>query len=203
MIIPDAMQALLALGASVKKNGVPSQTLDLVNLRASQINGCSVCVDMHSRDLKKAGETGERLFAVAAWRDNPCFTEEERAALRCVRPSPGSATGRIQFPMKSGRRPHGTMRKGARGPYPRYRQHQRLESAQCRSPAGGGRLEGLSAAIFFFERTSNRTNSVSESADAAENPVPAVLSEDLISTRRSRAQKRHALRPHPSPRRQS
>jgi AhpD family alkylhydroperoxidase len=81
MIIPDAMQALLALGASVKKNGVPSQTLDLVNLRASQINGCSVCVDMHSRDLKKACETGERLFAVAAWRDNPCFTEEERAAL--------------------------------------------------------------------------------------------------------------------------
>jgi AhpD family alkylhydroperoxidase len=55
MIMPDAMQTLLALGASARKNGVPSQTLDLVNLRASQINGCSVCVDMHSRNLKKAG----------------------------------------------------------------------------------------------------------------------------------------------------
>jgi len=81
LIIPDAMQALLALGASVKKAGVPSRTLDLVTLRASQINGCSVCVDMHSRDLKKAGETDERLFAVAAWRDNPSFTDAERAAL--------------------------------------------------------------------------------------------------------------------------
>jgi AhpD family alkylhydroperoxidase len=81
MIIPDAMQALLALGASVKKAGVPSRTLDLVYLRASQINGCSVCVDMHSRDLKKAGETDERLFAVVTWRDNPCFTDTERAAL--------------------------------------------------------------------------------------------------------------------------
>ncbi len=81
MIIPEAMQALLALGASAKKAGVPLRTLDLINLRASQINGCSVCVDMHSRDLKKAGETDERIFAVAAWRDNPSFTDAERAAL--------------------------------------------------------------------------------------------------------------------------
>jgi AhpD family alkylhydroperoxidase len=81
MILPDAMQALHALGASARKGGVPSRTLDLVQLRASQINGCSVCVDMHSRDLKKAGETDERLFTVTAWRDAPCFTDAERAAL--------------------------------------------------------------------------------------------------------------------------
>ena len=81
MLVPDAMQALLALSASVKKGGVPSRTLDLVHLRASQINGCSVCVDMHARDLKKAGETDERLFTVAAWRDAPYFTDAERAAL--------------------------------------------------------------------------------------------------------------------------
>ena len=56
-------------------------TLELVHLRASQINGCSVCVDMHARELKKAGETDERLFAVAAWRDAPYFTDAERAAL--------------------------------------------------------------------------------------------------------------------------
>ena len=56
-------------------------TRELVHLRASQINGCSVCVDMHARELKKAGETDERLFAVAAWRDAPYFTDAERAAL--------------------------------------------------------------------------------------------------------------------------
>jgi AhpD family alkylhydroperoxidase len=81
MVVPEAMEALLALGASAKNGGVPPRTLDLVHLRASQINGCSVCVDMHSRDLKKAGETDERLFAVAAWRETPYFTDAERAAL--------------------------------------------------------------------------------------------------------------------------
>jgi AhpD family alkylhydroperoxidase len=81
MIVPDAMQALQALGTSVKKGGVPSRTRDLVYLRASQINGCSVCVEMHSRDLKRAGETDERVFAVAAWREAPYFTDAERAAL--------------------------------------------------------------------------------------------------------------------------
>ena len=81
MIVPEAMQAMLALSAAAKKGGLPSRTLDLIYLRASQINGCSVCVDMHARDLKKAGETDERLFAVAAWRDAPYFTGPERAAL--------------------------------------------------------------------------------------------------------------------------
>ncbi len=81
MIVPDAMQALQALGKSVDKGSVPSRTLELVNLRASQINGCSVCVDGHPRIAKKAGETDERLFAVAAWRDAPYFTDAERAAL--------------------------------------------------------------------------------------------------------------------------
>jgi AhpD family alkylhydroperoxidase len=81
MIVPDVLQTLYALGASVKKGGVPPRTLELVHLRASQINGCSLCVDMHARDLKKAGETDERLFAVAAWRDAPYFTDAERAAL--------------------------------------------------------------------------------------------------------------------------
>ena len=81
MIVPDALPALLALGKAAKNGGVPTRTLELVHLRASQINGCGVCVDMHARDLKKAGETDERLFAVAAWRDAPYFSEAERAAL--------------------------------------------------------------------------------------------------------------------------
>lgn len=66
MVLPDAMQALQALAASAMKGGISSNTVNLVLLRASQINGCSVCVDMHARDAKKAGETDERLFAVAA-----------------------------------------------------------------------------------------------------------------------------------------
>src|SRR5262245_23809785 len=81
MVVPDAMQALQTLGQSAEKGGVPSRTLGLVHLRASQIIGCSLCVDMHPRYLKKAGETDERLFAVAAWRDAPYFTNAERAAL--------------------------------------------------------------------------------------------------------------------------
>jgi len=81
MIIPDAMQALLALGKSAEKGGVPSKTIGLVQLRASQINGCSVCTDMHPRYMKEAGETDERLHTVAAWRDAPYFTDAERAAL--------------------------------------------------------------------------------------------------------------------------
>jgi len=80
-VIPDAMKALTALGTSAQKGGVPKKTLDLVFLRASQINGCSFCVEMHARDLKKEGETDERLFAVAAWREAPYFSDAERAAL--------------------------------------------------------------------------------------------------------------------------
>src|SRR5437868_3597055 len=80
-VVPDALKALNALATSISKGGVPNSTLELVRLRASQINGCSMCVEMHARDLKKAGETDERLFAVAAWREAPYFSDAERAAL--------------------------------------------------------------------------------------------------------------------------
>src|SRR5438034_5699458 len=80
MIVPDAMQALQALGKTAEQDGVPPRTLSLVHLRASQINGCSVCVDMAFR-FKKADDTNERLFAVAAWREAPYFSDGERAAL--------------------------------------------------------------------------------------------------------------------------
>jgi AhpD family alkylhydroperoxidase len=81
MLVPDAFQALMALGKSAKSGGLPAGTAMLVHLRASQINGCGFCVDMHARELKHAGETNERIFAVAAWRDTPYFTDAERAAL--------------------------------------------------------------------------------------------------------------------------
>jgi AhpD family alkylhydroperoxidase len=81
VMLPDAMQALMSLANVTRGGGVSDRTLELVNLRASQINGCSVCVDGHPRLAKKAGETDERLFAVSAWRDTPYFNEAERAAL--------------------------------------------------------------------------------------------------------------------------
>ena len=81
MVVPDTLRPLLDLAEATKKAGLPQNTADLVHLRAAQINGCGYCVDMHSRDLKKAGETDERIFSVAAWRDAPYFTDAERAAL--------------------------------------------------------------------------------------------------------------------------
>ncbi len=80
-ILPDAMNGIQALLKATRKGDVPSATLELVHLRASQINGCSFCVDWGAHSAKKAGETDERLFAVAAWREAPYFTDAERAAL--------------------------------------------------------------------------------------------------------------------------
>ena len=81
MIVPGAMMALQGLSKAADDTGLPKSLLELVHLRASQINGCSVCVDMHARALQKEGESVERLFTVAAWRDAPYFTDAERAAL--------------------------------------------------------------------------------------------------------------------------
>src|SRR5437762_13540943 len=80
-ILPDASKGIQTLLKATRKGGVPENVLELVHLRASQINGCSFCVDSGARSAKKAGETDERPFAVAAWRETPYFTDAERAAL--------------------------------------------------------------------------------------------------------------------------
>ncbi len=80
-VIPEATKAIQALIGCVRLGGVPGATLGLVHLRASQINGCSYCVESGSKHAKLDGETDERLFAVAAWRESPYFTDAERAAL--------------------------------------------------------------------------------------------------------------------------
>ena len=80
-LIPDAMQALQSLERAIHRGAVPTPTLRLVQLRASQINGCSFCIELHARDMKKAGETDERVSAVVAWRGSSRFTDAERAAL--------------------------------------------------------------------------------------------------------------------------
>jgi AhpD family alkylhydroperoxidase len=79
-ILPEAMQAMFALNKPTEDK-LPLHLRKLVHLRASQINGCSVCVDMHAKELQKDGTPLEHIFAVAAWRETPYFTDAERAAL--------------------------------------------------------------------------------------------------------------------------
>jgi AhpD family alkylhydroperoxidase len=80
VVIPDAMTAIRTLIEVIRQGDVPLRTLDLVHLRASQINGCSVCLGAAVK-ARKDGETDERLFTLVAWRDTPFFTDAERAAL--------------------------------------------------------------------------------------------------------------------------
>lgn len=78
---PDALKAMIALETAVSKLPLEKHLIELVKLRASQINGCAFCIDLHTTDAIKGGETTRRLFAVTAWREAPFFTERERAAL--------------------------------------------------------------------------------------------------------------------------
>ena len=77
----DAMKAMFGLGAYLAKSPVEQKLLNLLYFRVSQINGCSYCLDMHSKDLRAAGETEQRLYTIAAWREAPFYSERERAAL--------------------------------------------------------------------------------------------------------------------------
>lgn len=78
---PEAGKAMLALQAAVAKLGLEPSLIELVKLRASQINGCAYCVDMHARDAREQGESERRLYALSAWREAPFFAPRERAAL--------------------------------------------------------------------------------------------------------------------------
>lgn len=78
---PEAMKAMSALHAYVGKCGLDHGLLELVKLRASQINGCAWCMDMHTKELRAAGESEQRLYLVSAWREGPFYSDRERAAL--------------------------------------------------------------------------------------------------------------------------
>jgi AhpD family alkylhydroperoxidase len=78
---PNAIKALLALEEQIGKSSIEKSLAELVRLRASQINGCAFCVDMHAAEARKDGETDRRLAAVVVWRETPFFTDRERAAL--------------------------------------------------------------------------------------------------------------------------
>lgn len=78
---PDAFKAMLGLEEYLGKTGLEPALLELVRTRASQLNGCAYCVDMHTADARKGGESERRLYALPVWRDTPFFTDRERAAL--------------------------------------------------------------------------------------------------------------------------
>jgi AhpD family alkylhydroperoxidase len=78
---PETYRALSAVEACVRRSGLDNSLIELVKMRASQINGCAFCLDMHSRDAMRHGETAQRLFLLDAWRESPLYSERERAAL--------------------------------------------------------------------------------------------------------------------------
>src|SRR5689334_4722740 len=80
-LAPEPMRALFSLGAYLEKSGLERPLLELVKIRASQMNGCAYCIDMHTKDARAAGETEQRIYALNAWRETPFFTDRERAAL--------------------------------------------------------------------------------------------------------------------------
>lgn len=80
-IAPDAVGLLVRLTRQVEQAGIERSLLELIRTRASQLNGCAYCVDMHTKDARQAGETEQRLYALTSWRDTPFFSARERAAL--------------------------------------------------------------------------------------------------------------------------
>ncbi|HVP11643.1 MAG TPA: carboxymuconolactone decarboxylase family protein [Phycisphaerae bacterium] len=80
-VSPDAVKAMSGLEMYVRKCGLEKPLLELVRLRASQINGCAYCIDMHTKDARAAGETEQRLYGLNAWRETPYYSDRERAAL--------------------------------------------------------------------------------------------------------------------------
>lgn len=79
--VPEGLRAMLGLSDYARDCGLEHSLLELVKMRASQINGCAYCLDMHSQDARAAGETEQRLYLLSAWEEAHCFTERERAAL--------------------------------------------------------------------------------------------------------------------------
>jgi AhpD family alkylhydroperoxidase len=135
-VLPDAMKALLALSRAAESGTVPGTTHKLIHLRVSQINGCSLCVDMHARELKDAGADDERIWGVGAWRESPYFSDAERAALALAE-SVTRLADRTDAVLRRrvGRRRRPLRREGALVAAGVDRGDQRLEPAQRRCSA--------------------------------------------------------------------
>ena len=81
-IEPNALKAMLGLEQYIRNSQLPALLREMIKIRASQINGCAYCIDMHTQEALKIGETQRRIFALSAWKESPLFTEEERAVLQ-------------------------------------------------------------------------------------------------------------------------
>jgi AhpD family alkylhydroperoxidase len=80
-VAPEALKAMYSLESYVRRSGLEPTLIELIKLRASQINGCAFCIDMHTKDARAHGETEQRLYLLSAWREAPFYTDRERAAL--------------------------------------------------------------------------------------------------------------------------
>jgi AhpD family alkylhydroperoxidase len=92
---PGVIEAMLGLVAYLRKSGLDESLATLVSLRASQINGCAYCIDMHWKDLRAAGESEQRLYGLDAWRESPYYSERERAALAWTEAVTSLGDGRV------------------------------------------------------------------------------------------------------------
>ena len=142
LTVPGALKPLQEIGNAAKQADIAETTLYLVELRASQINSCGVCVDIHSRELRHSGEPDERINTVAVWRDVSYFTEAERAALALTEAATRLADRPDPFRTTCGKRRAPLRRDAARRARARDRRDQRLESPQRQHEADQRRLGG-------------------------------------------------------------
>ncbi|HZI57128.1 MAG TPA: carboxymuconolactone decarboxylase family protein [Verrucomicrobiae bacterium] len=103
---PGLFKAMLDLGHYLRESGLEESLLNLVNLRASQTNGCAYCLDMHWKDLRASGENEQRLYSLDAWRESPYYTERERAALEWTEAVTLPTNGHVPDEVYAAVRPH-------------------------------------------------------------------------------------------------
>jgi AhpD family alkylhydroperoxidase len=105
-VAPGAFKAMAGLEAYVRGSGLDQKLVKLVKVRASQINGCAYCIDMHWKDARAAGETEQRLYGLSAWEESPYYTDRERAALRWAEAVTLVADGHVPDAAFDAVRPH-------------------------------------------------------------------------------------------------
>jgi AhpD family alkylhydroperoxidase len=103
---PGVFKAMLGLGRYLQECGLEQSLLTLVDLRASQINGCAYCIDMHWKDLRAAGENEQRLYSLDAWRESPFYSDRERAALEWTEALTSITDGNVPDELYEKVRPH-------------------------------------------------------------------------------------------------
>ena len=138
---PGIMQAMLGLERQVRQAGLDHKLIDLVRMRASQINGCAYCLDMHSKDARAKGETEQRLYGLDAWRETPYYSDRERAALEWTEALTLVAETRVPDDVYE-RVARAVLGGRAGPPEPGDRRDQRLEPAQRGGTHRARRLRG-------------------------------------------------------------